>query len=50
MPKPKQEKPETDDVIMKRMNKALKKMMNTPHETQKEMITRRRKGDVKPKR
>ena len=27
---------------MERMNKALKKMMDTPHETQKEMTRRRR--------
>jgi hypothetical protein len=49
MVKPKQEKPESEDVIMKRMNKALKKMMSTPHETQKEMIERRRRGDASPK-
>ena len=50
MAKPKQEKPETEDAIMKRMNKALKKMMSTPHETQKEMIERRRRGEIKPKK
>jgi hypothetical protein len=30
---------------MERMNKALKKMMETPHETQKQMVERRRKGE-----
>ena len=43
-----QEKPEPEDAIMKRMNKALKKMMSTPHETQKEMIARRRMIGGKP--
>ena len=42
--KPKQEKPESEDAIMERMSKALNKMMDTPHETQKEMIERRREA------
>jgi hypothetical protein len=29
------------------MNEALKRMMSTPHETQKEMVERRRKGQAK---
>jgi hypothetical protein len=40
---------ENPDAIMERMNEALKKMMDTPHETQKEMIARRRQGEAKPK-
>lgn len=44
-----QDKPETEQVIMERMNEALKRMMKTPHETQKEMIERRRRVEVKSK-
>lgn len=45
MPKQKPEKsPDPDDPVMERMNEALKKMMDTPPETQKEMIKRRRQG------
>jgi len=40
----KPEEKESEDAIMERMDKALKKMMSTPHETQKEMIARRRQG------
>lgn len=36
-----QEKPDTEDATLARMNEALKKMMSTPHETQKDMIERR---------
>lgn len=50
MAKPKEEKPESEDVIMERMNDALKRAMNTPHQTQKEMIERRRKGDIERRR
>jgi hypothetical protein len=49
MTKPKQEKPESEDVIMERMNDALEKMMSTPHETRKEMIERRRRQTEKPR-
>ena len=46
-----QEKPDTEDTTLERMNEALKKMMDTPHETQKEMIERRRRqGEVKPRK
>lgn len=51
--KPQQEKPDDENAIMERMNKALKKMMETPHETQKEMVERRRRqgtSETKPKR
>jgi macrodomain Ter protein organizer (MatP/YcbG family) len=47
------EKPDSEAVIMERMNEALKRAMNTPRETQKEMIERRRrqgKVETKPKR
>jgi hypothetical protein len=38
-------------IMMERMNKALKKMMSTPHETQKQIIERRRrKGEIKPRK
>lgn len=51
MTKPKKDVPKSDDAVMERMNKALKKMMETPHETQKEMIERRRRqGEVKPRK
>jgi hypothetical protein len=36
-----QEKPDTEDATLERMNEALKKMMSTPRETQKDMIERR---------
>ena len=39
---------EDEDAIMERMNEALKKMMSTPHETQKEMIERRRSDGPRP--
>ncbi len=47
MAKPKQEKPESEDAIMERMNEALKKMMTTPHETQREMVQRRRQSGTR---
>lgn len=51
MSKPKQEQPQSEDVIIERMNDALKKMMSTPHETQKELIERRRRqGEIKPRK
>ena len=34
---------------MERMNEALKKMMCTPHETQREMVERWRRRQVQPK-
>jgi hypothetical protein len=39
----KQHEQEDGDAIMERMNKALKEMMQKPHETQKEMVERRRR-------
>ena len=42
--KKQEDKPESEDIIIERMNKALKKMMDTPPETHKEMIERRRGG------
>ena len=46
-----QEKPDTEDAALARMNEALKKMMSTPHETQKDMIERRRRqGEIKPRK
>lgn len=42
MTKSKKQEPESEAVIMERMNEALKKMMNTPPETHKEMVERRR--------
>jgi len=48
-----EEKTESEASIMERMNEALKRAMSTPHETQKEMIERRRrqgKVETKPKR
>lgn len=44
--KPKTGESDAADPVMERMNEALKKMMDTPHETQKEMIARRRKGET----
>ncbi len=49
MTKPKQEEPETEDATMERMNEALKRALNTPRETQKEMIERRRRQTEKPR-
>ena len=46
-PKKQDKEPESEDAIMERMNEALKKMMSTPHETQREMIERRRQSAVK---
>lgn len=44
MARPRKEDAKQDeDATMERMNKALKKMMETPHETQKEMVERRRR-------
>ena len=47
----KKKMPEQDDpseeAIMERMNEALKRMMNTPPETHKEMVERRRGGTGK---
>jgi hypothetical protein len=41
--KPTKDKKQSDDTeIMERMNEALKRMMNTPPETHKEMVERRR--------
>jgi hypothetical protein len=45
----KQRERDTDDAIMERMNEALKKMMCTPHETQREMVERWRRRQVQPK-
>jgi hypothetical protein len=46
----KPEEPKEDEAaIMERMDEALKRMMNTPHETHREMIERRR-GETAPKR
>lgn len=51
MTKPHKRKDEQDeDAIMERMNKALKGMMDTPPETHKEMVERRRRGEAAPKR
>lgn len=49
MSKPKRDKEQDqdEDAIMERMNKALKRMMDTPPETHKEMVERRR-GGAKP--
>ena len=44
MPKPKEETPETEDAIIERMNRALKHALTTPHETNKEMVERRRQA------
>lgn len=44
-PKKPPQSQDSEDAIMERMNKALKKMMETPHETQKEMIERRRRQE-----
>ena len=40
----KQQETESEDAIMERMNKALKRTMDTPPETHKEMVERRRIG------
>jgi hypothetical protein len=42
---PKPEKEDTEEIIMERMDEALKGMMSTPPETHKEMVERRR-GDA----
>jgi hypothetical protein len=39
---PTKTQPENEAAIMERMNKALKRMMDTPPETHKEMVSRRR--------
>jgi hypothetical protein len=38
------DQPEDEAVVIEKMNEALKRMMNTPHETHKEMVERRRQG------
>jgi hypothetical protein len=38
-----QEKPEDEAVIMERMKIGLKRLLNTPPETHKEMVERRRR-------
>ena len=38
------EKPESEDAIMEPMNKALKRMMDTPPETHQEMLRLRRRS------
>jgi truncated hemoglobin YjbI len=43
------EEPDSEDAIMECMNEALKKMMCTPHETQREMVERWRRRQVQPK-
>ena len=43
------DQPEEGTLIMERMNEALKKMMCTPHETQREMVERWRRRQVQPK-
>ena len=48
MPKtPKQDDVEDEDIIVERMNKALKVMMSTPPETHEQMVKRRRKDEPK---
>jgi hypothetical protein len=42
------EEPEDEAVIMERMKQGLKRLFNTPPETHKEMVARRR-GRLKPK-
>jgi hypothetical protein len=45
----KQEKLDGENAIIERMNKALEEMMHTPHETQQEMVERRRRqGKARP--
>ncbi len=44
----KQDEPEDEAIIIERMDQALKRMMNTPPETHKEMVERRRRGTRKP--
>jgi hypothetical protein len=43
------DQPEDEAAIIEKMNQALKRMMNTPPETHKEMVKRRR-SETKPKR
>jgi hypothetical protein len=52
MAKSKKQKDETDseEAIMERTKEALRRALNTPHETHKEMVERRRRGDRKPTR
>jgi hypothetical protein len=38
---------ETEEEIMRRMNDALKRMMEKPHETHKDMVERRRQTSAK---
>ncbi len=41
---------ENEEVILERMNEALEKTMSTPHETQNEMMERRRRqGETEPR-
>jgi hypothetical protein len=42
--KKQEEKPESEEAIMERTKEALRRALNTPHETHKEMVKRRRKG------
>jgi len=50
MPKSKKqaEAPESEDAIMERTKEALRRALNTPPETQKEMVEQRRGGTSKP--
>jgi hypothetical protein len=40
----KEEKPDSDEVIAKRMENALKHALHTPHDTNKELVERRRRS------
>jgi hypothetical protein len=42
----KEEKPEDEAVIMERMERALKRALNTPHETHQQMVKRQREQGV----
>jgi hypothetical protein len=47
--KKQEDKPESEEAIMERTKEALKRALNTPHETHKEMVERRR-GGAEPRR
>jgi hypothetical protein len=40
--KKQEDKPESEEAIMERTKEALRRALNTPHETHKEMVERRR--------
>lgn len=42
-PRKPQDKPETEEEINARMEQALKRAMSTPHQTDKELVERRRR-------